>query len=282
MTGLQKKTSRALRAELVAMLGNCERGLERAEQAAQMSEGVLDSLRASEASARTSLQNNARTAAIRHGGVHRPVADALTAVLELSKRSHAELSGYLSDVRTHQALLREVHGDLLSHLEAREQELVQLSDNGLRGQRVELSDANSRDCIAIASQREDAARRACTTVVHMVREALSDLNIRKSAIQEAVRATRAKERAESIAVRHQNFGFSGVRETNPAVRQLPLSPNDGSGVRRPASPGRRPPSPGRRPASPRGRAPSPGRNQRPESPGRANPVNGGSSARGKR
>ena len=78
----------------------------------------------------------------------------------------------------------------------------------------------------VAAEREDGARNACTRALRAVREARSELNLRKSSLQVSVRTSREMVLTQRRAAKSGNFGSSEERNTDPATRKTASNPED--------------------------------------------------------
>ena len=78
----------------------------------------------------------------------------------------------------------------------------------------------------VAAEREDGARDAINKALRAVRDARTELNSRKSALQISVRAAREIVVKQRRAINTGNFGSSEERNTDPATRKMALNPED--------------------------------------------------------
>lgn len=77
-----------------------------------------------------------------------------------------------------------------------------------------------------AADREDQSRAVCNKAMKAVRDARSELALRKSTLQVAVRMSREIAVKQKRAAKTGNFGTSEQRNTDPASRKLATTPED--------------------------------------------------------
>mmetsp|Transcript_13518 Transcript_13518/g.34788 ORF Transcript_13518/g.34788 Transcript_13518/m.34788 type:complete len:130 (+) Transcript_13518:2-391(+) len=121
-------------------------------------------------------------------------------------------------------LMMDIIEDLRTHHAARETALAMVGENSMLPPELDLDDANTHACLSIAAEREDVARATCTKALKMVRSMRSDLELRRSKMHMAMRGAREAKVKLDKATRHGNFGNSEKRDTNPASRKLPTTP----------------------------------------------------------
>ena len=103
------------------------------------------------------------------------------------------------------------------------------SGDGKRGQIVDSKGnpgLTGHEATFCAADREDQSRAVCNKAMKAVRDAQSELALRKSSLQVAVRASRELAQRQKQAARSGKFGSSEQRNTDPASRKLAGTPED--------------------------------------------------------
>jgi hypothetical protein len=88
------------------------------------------------------------------------------------------------------------------------------------------SKMTGHEATEVAAEREDGARDAINKALRAVRDARTELNSRKSALQISVRTAREIVVKQRRAITTGNFGSSEERNTDPATRKTALNPED--------------------------------------------------------
>ena len=198
----------------------------------------------------------AQSAGRRQGVANKPIVEALEKLRDSSARCAADLEPYRDALTKQMQLLDEIYKMLESHRKLRddlfdpvlsnpaiENSVLYQKINPMKPLTVDLDDKDQEstsgrlaspfgnkmtghEATFEAAKREDLARNACTRALKAVRDARSELNVRKSALQVSVRTSREVVLKQRRAAKSGNFGSSEERNTDPATRKTATNPED--------------------------------------------------------
>jgi len=194
----------------------------------------------------------------RQGVANKPIVEALEKLRESSARSAVELEPFRDALTKQLALLQEIDNVLDQHKELRdtlfdpvysnpdiENSVLYQKMNPMAPLTLPLDDKNPKSSLGrltstfgqqltgheateVAAEREDGARNACNRALKAVRDARSELSLRKSQLQVSVRTSRDTVLRQRRAAKSGNFGSSEARNTDPATRKTATNPEDAS------------------------------------------------------
>ena len=171
------------------------------------------------------------------GQPEKVIVEAVTKLGKSSLTSVGMLVMHEEAMLIHCELLEEIISDLNEHYQAHDTQLAELSKNPTRPPSQPLAGSyvhhdgkkrfmydTTHDALAIAENRQDAARGAMFKALAAAQEARAELESRRSAVAVAVRDARRKQHKSWVAGRYGNFGSTDARITDPATRKVHHTP----------------------------------------------------------
>ena len=161
------------------------------------------------------------------------IVEAVSKLAKSSEDSYEMLEEHEQLVITHIGLLDEMIRDLTDHHTAHDKCINFLSKNPSSPPPLQLQGSYhqgkweydpTHDALAIAADREDAARITMLRCLKATQERAPRSERRKSAVQIAVRSARSKQHKNWVAGKFGNFGSSDARVTDPAKRKVHHTP----------------------------------------------------------